>query len=77
MPHIQIKNVPAALHRRIAAQAKKEGRTVRDYVLDAVRTMVDNEEFYAQISKRKPVRLGRPAARAVEEARAEREDEVG
>lgn len=76
MANLQVKNVPELLHRKIRAQAKRRGRTVRDFVLDAVVREVEREEFRAQLAKRAPVDLGRPAARTLEEVRAERERQL-
>jgi plasmid stability protein len=77
MANLQVKNVPEGLHRKIRAYAKRRGRTVRDVVLQAVTKEIEHEEFRARLAKREPVELGRPAARTLEEARAERERELG
>jgi plasmid stability protein len=76
MATLQVKNVPEALHRKIRAAAKRRGRTVRDLVLDAVQREIDREDFRARLAKRAPVDLGAPAARTLEEIRAEREAEL-
>ena len=76
MANLQVKNVPESLHRKIRAYAKRRGRTVRDVVLDAVTREIERLEFRARLAKRAPVDLGRPAARALEEVRAERESAV-
>ena len=77
MANLQVKNVPEALHRKIRAYAKRRGRTVRDVVLEAVNREMEREEFRARLARRQPVDLGRPAARSLEEVRAERERELG
>jgi plasmid stability protein len=77
MANLQVKNVPESLHRKIRAYAKRRGRTVRDVVLDAVTREIEHLEFRARLAKREPVDLGHPAARTLEEVRAEREREVG
>jgi hypothetical protein len=46
-------------------------------VLAAVVRELQQEEFRARLARRERVDLGRPAARALEEARAERERELG
>lgn len=76
MANLQVKNVPESLHRKIRACAKRRGRTVRDVVLDAVTREIERVEFRARLAKREPVDLGRPAARSLEEVRAEREREL-
>jgi predicted DNA-binding protein len=77
MANLQVKNVPAELHRRLRRLAKHQGRTLREIVLEAVRRDVEHAEFEERLKTRRPVDLGRPAARAVEEARAERAEELG
>ena len=37
MGHIQIRNVPPALHRRLKARAAEAGLSLSDYLLDEVR----------------------------------------
>lgn len=76
MANLQVKNVPESLHRKIRAYAKRRGRTVRDVVLDAVAREIERLEFRARLAKRTPVDLGRPAARTLEEVRAEHEREL-
>jgi plasmid stability protein len=76
MANLQVKNVPESLHRKIRAYAKRRGRTVRDVVLAAVTREVERLEFRARLAKREPVDLGHPAARTLEEVRAERDREV-
>lgn len=76
MANLQVKNVPDTLHRKIRVHAKRRGRTVRDFVLDAVTREVEREEFRARLAKREPVELGRPAARSLDEVRTEREREL-
>ena len=77
MANLQVKNVPDSLHRKIRLHAQRRGRTVRDFVLDAVRREVEREEFRARLAKREPVDLGGPAARSLEQARDERQRELG
>jgi hypothetical protein len=77
MANLQVKNVPAVLHRKIQAYAKRRNRTVRDVVLEAVTREIDREEFRARLAKRAPVELGRPAARSLEEERRARNRELG
>lgn len=72
MANLQVKNVPDALYRKIRALADQEGRTIRDFVLDAVNTKIAREAFQARLSKRAPVELGRSAAALLDETRRER-----
>lgn len=77
MANLQVKNVPDGLHRKIQAYAKRRSRTVRDVVLDAVTREIERDEFRARLARRAPVDLGRPAARALDEVRRDRERELG
>lgn len=76
MANLQVKNVPDSVHRKIRAFAERRARTVRDFVLEAVLREIEREEFRVRLSKRTPVDLGRPAARTLEEIRAERDDRL-
>jgi predicted transcriptional regulator len=73
MPHLQVKNVPDALHRRLQRMAQRRKQTVRDVVLEAVQRELSHEEFVARLRRRSAVALGRPAADLLREARAERD----
>jgi plasmid stability protein len=76
MANLQVKNVPDQLHRKLKQRAKRQGRTVRDLVLDAVRREVAREDFRERLARRSPVDLGGRAADLVAEERAEREQEL-
>jgi len=76
MPNLQVKNVPAELYRTLRRQAKRQGRTLRDLVLEAVRREIARSEFHERIVGREPVALRQPAARALDEVRSEREGEL-
>jgi hypothetical protein len=65
------------LYRKIRRYAKRQGRSIRDLVLEAVRRDLAREEFRARLESRRPVELGRPAAALLSEARAERDREIG
>jgi hypothetical protein len=77
MANLQVKNVPEALHRKIRRLAKQEGKTLRDVVLDAVDRAVARAEWQQRHRTRERVVLDQPAARLVEQARAERDRELG
>jgi hypothetical protein len=76
MANLQVKNVPADLYRRIKRHAQRQGQTLRDLVLEAVRREIARSEFQERIVRREPVDLRQPAARTLEEIRAERDGEV-
>ncbi|MFL5309800.1 MAG: hypothetical protein ACJ79H_05025 [Myxococcales bacterium] len=71
-----MKNVPADLYRKIRRYAKRQGRTLRDLVLEAVQREIARSEFHERLVRREPVDLRQPAARTLEEIRTEREGEV-
>lgn len=76
MSNLQVKNVPERLHRKIRAQAKREGRTVRDFVLTAVLREIERREFRERLQRRAPVDLDGLAAATLDEVRAERAREI-
>ena len=77
MSNMQVKNVPDGLHRKLRRHAKRRGRTIRDFVLEAVRRELERDEFHDRLARRASIDLGRPAARTVEETRGERDRELG
>jgi len=76
MANLQVKNVPEPLHRKIRAYARQQGRSIRDVVLHAVVREMERVEFRARLARRAPVDLGQPAARTLDEVRAERDREL-
>jgi plasmid stability protein len=76
MANLQVKNVPEQLHRKLKQRAKRQGRTVRDLVLEAVRREVAREDFRERLARRSSVDLGGTAADVLAEVRAEREPEL-
>lgn len=73
MANLQVKDIPDAVHRRIRRCAERRGQTLRDFVLAAVDRELSHEEFVERLRRRKPVKLGRPAARFLTAVREERE----
>jgi hypothetical protein len=76
MANLQVKNVPPDLYRKIRRHAKSRGQTLRDVVLEAVRREIARSEFHERLIRREPVDLGQPAARALDEVRAERDGQI-
>jgi len=70
--NLQVKNVPAALHRRLRRSARRRGTTLREIVLEAVARELSLEDFAARLRRRRPVDLGRPAAELLREERLAR-----
>jgi plasmid stability protein len=77
MANLQVKNVPEALHRKIRLLAEREGKTVRDVVLEAVDRAVTRAAWHERHRRRARVSLAEPAGRSVEEVRSQREHELG
>lgn len=76
MANLQVKNVPDQLHRKLNQRAKRQGRTVRDLVLEAVRREIARGDFHERLARRAPVELGGSVAEVVAEVRLAREGEV-
>ena len=70
MSHLQVKNIPDALHRQLQRAARRRKQTVRDVVLEAVKRELSHEEFVARLRRRPAVDLRRTAADLLREARA-------
>lgn len=78
--HIQVRNVPEATHRTLKARAALAGMSLSDYLrqeLDRLAAVPTLEEFQARLRARPPVELPGGAERWVQEARQEREGELG
>ena len=72
---IQIRNVPAALHRKLKSRAALAGMTLSDYLLKEIREVVERptmEELRERLRKRSPVNLSISVAEAVREERDRR-----
>jgi plasmid stability protein len=70
---IQIRNVPEDLHRKLKAKAALAGRSLSDYLLEAVRKAADQptlDELRARIASLPPVKLTESPADII---RAERD----
>jgi plasmid stability protein len=70
---IQIRNVPDDLHRKLKARAALEGKSLSDYLLQAVAEIAARpsvEEWMARVRSREPMNLGEET---VEIIRAHRE----
>ncbi len=70
---VQIRNVPADLHRRLKARAATEGMSMSDYILREIRKSLDRptrQEILERLRARPVRRLERRAAEVI---RAERD----
>ncbi len=72
MANIQVKDVPAELHRRLRSCARRRGTTIRDVVMDAIRRELEHERFLRRLAEREEVDLGVSAAELLVAERAER-----
>lgn len=74
---IQIRNVPASLHRKIAMRAKREGLTMTLYIQRLLEREVDKraslDDVLSRIRQRDRTDLEEPAAAVLARARRERE----
>ena len=72
MPHIQIRNVPPELHRKLKIRAAEEGVTLSDYLLreaERVASRPTLAELTERVQSRKLVRLSTPSADLIREDR--------
>jgi antitoxin FitA len=72
MPHIQIRNVPPELHRKLKIRAAEEGVTLSDYLLreaERVASRPTLAELAERVESRKLVRLSTPSADLIREDR--------
>ncbi len=75
MSHVQVRNVPEDLHRRLKARAALEGTTVSNLVLSEIERLMERPsktEVLARIAGREPVSLSESAADAIRAERADR-----
>ena len=75
MAHIQIRNVPPQLHRRLKARAAEEGLTLSEYMLRRAErdaNVPTLEEAVRKIRSRRLVRLKTPPAELIREDRDSR-----
>jgi plasmid stability protein len=72
---VQIRNVPAELHRRLKGRSAIEGMSMSDYVLRELRKALDRptrQEVLERLRSRPVRRLSRSAAEVVHEGRESR-----
>ena len=77
MAHLQVKNVPDALHCRLRSLARETNRTVSAAVLEAVEREVRAWEWKQRLAERPATDLGVEAATLIAEARARRDPRAG
>ena len=70
---IQVRNVPVRLHRELVRRAKRRGQTLTDYIEEVLEREVarpEAEEGFERVRRRKPVDLGKSAARVLRSERS-------
>ena len=70
---VQIRNVPAELHRRLKARAAIEGMSMSDYVMREIRKALDRPTRQDILERLRAQPLRRPGRSAAEVIRAERD----
>ncbi len=74
MAHIQIRNVPPEVHRKLKERAAKAGMSLSEYLLAEVMEIAETptiEEWVERVRKRKLIKLPEGSAEII---RAEREE---
>ena len=74
MAHVQVRNVPAGVHRRLRARARAAGMSLSDYLLDELTQLAERpslEEWAAAVRSGK--HLAKPKTRPADVVRAERD----
>jgi plasmid stability protein len=77
MANLQVKNIPEELHERLRRHARRNNCTMSAAVLAAIEREIERGEWRERMANRPSVDLGVPAAQLIEEARAERDRELG
>lgn len=70
---VQIRNVPAALHRRLKARAAMEGMSMSDYVLREISKALDRPTRQEVLDRLRALPARRLSPPAVQIIRAERD----
>ena len=73
MAHLQVKNVPAALHQRLRHHVHEHRRTLSDFVLEAIERELARNEWREHLENHPQTDLGMSAASLLEEERQQRD----
>ncbi len=81
MSAIQVKNVPPELHERLRRRARREGRSLSDYILSVLGRDLETptlREWLEGLSEDEPVAgiTGDEIADVIREGRAERDEQI-
>lgn len=73
--HIQIRNVPESLHRRIKAKAALEGKSLSDFLRGEIEQIAERptlRELRQRLAEREPASVSTPPADVIREERDRR-----
>jgi antitoxin FitA len=79
MPHVQIRNMPADMHRTFKVRAAQKGMSLSEYLLSELRPIAELptlEEWVDEVRSRPGVVLEKSAADIIREEREQRDDEL-
>ena len=76
MTHLQIKNVPEALHQRLREYARQRQCTLSEIMLEALEHELVKSEFRSRLAKRTATELDVTAASLLEEERSQRDEDL-
>ena len=76
MANLQVKNIPPSVHRELQQLARRQDRTIRDFVLAAIERELSRARFGEQLAKRSSVDLGGSASKSLAGARRERDRDL-
>ena len=71
--HIQVRDVPDHIHRKLKAQAALEGKSLSDYLREEIRLIVNRPTMEELAREIKALGLPDPGESAADAIRAERE----
>ena len=76
--HLQVRDVPDDIHRKLKARAALEGKSLSDYLLDEIKLIVNRptmEELFKELESLEPVDIG-DTVELIREIRDERTREL-
>ncbi len=80
MPHLQLKDIPAGTHDALRARAKRDGISMREYVLRLIEADVGRRDTWEETRRRMregPKPTGSPdVAEIIRHGREEREQQI-
>ena len=77
MANLQVKNIPASLHRRLRQHARSHHCTIGEIVIAAVERELARNAFRERLAKRPTTNLGSSTTSFLEEERRQRDRDLG